>query len=336
VDTAPRISIVIPIYNEEPNIRPLHQKLVDHLMALGMTWEVLLVDDGSTDGSPGLIDAIASSDARFMAIHFRRNFGQTAAFAAGIRHARGEVIVPMDGDLQNDPADIQRLLAKLDEGFDVVSGWRRRRNDAVSKRLPSRLANRMISVVTGVRLHDYGCSLKAYRREALEGVLLYGEMHRFIPVYAAMRGARVTEIEVIHHPRIGGKSTYGLERTGKVLLDLIVVKFFMSFMHKPIYLFGGLGILSFAAAVLCLAAAAGLSFIPPGTAYNSLVHKDFLQTPLPAAAVVFGATGILMILQGLVAEMVMRTYYESQGRDPYVIRKVTRAELRSPAGSPKP
>jgi glycosyltransferase involved in cell wall biosynthesis len=339
VDRVPQISVIIPIFNEEPNIRPLHQKLVDHLMALGVAWEVVLVDDGSTDGSPALIDEIATSDGRFTAIHFRRNFGQTAAFAAGIRHARGEVIVPMDGDLQNDPADIQRLVAKLAEGFDVVSGWRRRRNDALSKRMPSRLANRMISSVTGVRLHDYGCSLKAYRREALEGVLLYGEMHRFIPVYAAMRGARVTEIEVRHYPRTGGKSTYGLERTGKVLLDLIVVKFFMSFMHKPIYLFGGMGILCFAAAAVCLLGAAALQLIPAGAEYFSFTHRYFFQTPLPALAVTLGAVGALMVLQGLVAEMVMRTYYESQGRDPYVIRKVTRVEHRTPAGtgsSPRP
>ncbi len=321
MNKAPHLSIIIPILNEEPNIPPLHRKLVEDLSALGTSWEVVLVDDGSTDLSPELIDGIAAADSRFTAIHFRRNFGQTAAFSAGMRHARGDVLIPMDGDLQNDPADIQRLLVKLDEGYDVVSGWRRHRSDALSKRLPSRLANGMISFVTRVKLHDYGCSLKAYRREVLDGVRLYGEMHRFIPVYAAMRGARVTEIEVRHHPRKGGKSTYGLERTGKVLLDLIVVKFFMTSMNKPIYLFGGLGLLCLGGAALSLLVAAAWQWIPQGSA---IVHRDFLQTPLPVLAVALGVAGILMLLQGLLAEMVMRTYYESQGRDPYVIHRVTR------------
>ncbi len=332
MDKAPQISVIIPIFNEEPNIRPLHRKLVEDLSALGLSWEVIIVDDGSTDLSPDLIDGIAASDSRFTAIHFRRNFGQTAAFSAGMRQARGEVLIPMDGDLQNDPADIPRLLSKLEEGYDVVSGWRRHRSDALSKRVPSRLANWMISAISRVRLHDYGCSLKAYRRETLEGVRLYGEMHRFIPVYAAMRGARVTEIEVRHHPRKGGKSTYGLERTGKVLLDLIVVKFFMTFMSKPIYLFGGLGLLCLGASMLALLLAAIWQLIPPDSGWSAMTHRDFFQTPLPVLGVALGLAGILMFLQGLVAELVMRTYYESQGKDPYAILRVTKnTPARAPA-----
>jgi glycosyltransferase involved in cell wall biosynthesis len=214
---SPELTILIPLLNEEPNIEPLHRKLLYSLARLGRSWEVVFVNDGSTDRSGELIDRIAASDDRFTAVHFTRNYGQTAAFSAGLGQARGQVIVPMDGDLQNDPNDIRCLVDKIDEGYDLVSGWRKTRKDPVTKSLPSRLANRMVSSVTGVRLHDYGCSLKAYRRNILDRTYLYGEMHRFIPAYAAIAGARITEIEVGHAPRLAGKSKYGLERTLKVL-----------------------------------------------------------------------------------------------------------------------
>jgi glycosyltransferase involved in cell wall biosynthesis len=243
--------------------------------------------------------------------------------AAGFDHSTGKILVPMDGDLQNDPADMGRLLAKIDEGYDVVSGWRRSRQDPLGKKIPSKVANWIISYVSGVRLHDYGCTLKAYRREMLEGVGLYGEMHRFIPIYASYRGARVTEIEVTHHPRQRGRSHYGIERTLKVLLDLIVVKFFGSYVNKPIYLFGSFGCLSLFAATLALTAAVVFKLIPPGTMWHdALLHKDFVQTPLPVLGSLFAILGVFLVLQGLMAEMVMRTYYESQGKRVYLVRDV--------------
>jgi glycosyltransferase involved in cell wall biosynthesis len=326
-EAAPEISIVIPVYNEEPNIAELHARLVQSLNALGKKWEVLLVNDGSTDGTAKLLDEIANADTRFVVIHFRRNFGQTAAISAALRFVRGEIIIPMDGDLQNDPMDLSRLLDKMAEGYDVVSGWRQHRNDPLTKTLPSRLANGMISFVTGVKLHDYGCSLKAYRRDVLRDVFLYGEMHRFVPLYAAMRGARVAEIPVQHHARVRGKSKYGLERVAKVLLDLMVVKFFFSFMNKPIYLFGGLGILSLMGSALALFSAIVFKLIPPNNPWGPHWHKDFVASPLPLLSASFAGLGVLMILQGLLAEMVMRTYYESQGKDPYIILSVRNASL---------
>ncbi len=323
-ETIPDISVVIPIFDEEDNIPTLLHRLMEDLGRLGKTWEVVFVNDGSHDRSGELLDRAAAENEHCTVVHFRRNFGQTAAISAGIRFARGEIIIPMDGDLQNDPADIRRVLEKMDEGYEVVSGWRKHRQDPISKKIPSRLANAVISGVTGVKLHDYGCSLKAYRREVLEGIFLYGEMHRFVPIYAAMRGARVAEIVVKHHPRIGGKSKYGLERIGKVLLDLIVVKFFLSFMNKPIYLFGGLGSLCFLGAFLSAVGAVVFKLIPPDNPWNPLWHKDFIETPLPLLAVSLAAMGVLMILQGVLAEMVMRTYYESQGKDPYIILRARR------------
>ncbi len=322
---APQVSVIIPIFNEEASIPSLRQRLTENLGALSETWEVIFVNDGSTDRSGELLDQAVEHDARYTVVHFRRNFGQTAAISAGIRVSRGAVLSPMDGDLQNDPRDIRRLLEKMSEGFEVVSGWRQHRKDPLSKKIPSRLANVVISTVTGVRLHDYGCSLKAYRREILRDIFLYGEMHRFVPVYAAMRGARVGEIAVEHHPRVSGKSKYGLERIGKVLLDLIVVKFFLSFMNKPIYLFGGLGSLCLVGSFLSMLAAVIFKLIPPDNPWDPLWHKDFIETPLPLMAASLAGMGILMILQGVLAEMVMRTYYESQGKDPYIILRVHRS-----------
>jgi glycosyltransferase involved in cell wall biosynthesis len=317
VTQQPHVSVTIPIYNEEDNIALLYSRTSEALEQLGKSWELVLVNDGSKDDSAARLNAVAASDPRVKVIHLSRNYGQTAALMAGLDHARGEIIVPMDGDLQNDPADIARILSKLDEGYDVVSGWRKDRKDAAIKRnLPSRIANNLISTVSGVHLHDYGCSLKAYRRDVLEGVKLYGEMHRFVPVYAAWNGARVTELEVTHHPRIHGQSKYGLERVVKVVLDLLVVKFLFKYASKPIYLFGGFGLASIAAS--------GVVFL------WSLWLKLFddislIQTPLPMLTVVLFAIGIMSILMGLLAEMLNRTYHESQDKPVYRIGSIVHA-----------
>ncbi len=307
----PELSVVIPLYNEEPNVAPLLEELLAALERVGRTFEVVCVDDGSADGTFAELTRFAAAEPRLRAIRFRRNFGQTAAMSAGIEASRGAVIVPMDGDLQNDPADIGRLLDALDRGHDVVSGWRKDRKDReLGRKLPSRIANRLISAVSGVRLHDYGCSLKAYRREVLEGVRLYGEMHRFIPIYASWQGARVAELVVNHRPRRAGRSKYGLSRTGKVILDLLVVKFLASFVGKPIYLFGGVGLVSLVLGFVAFAWAIG---------YKVAGTKDFVQTPLPLLGVLFVLTGVLCLLLGLLAELVIRTYYESQGKRTYVV-----------------
>jgi glycosyltransferase involved in cell wall biosynthesis len=328
----PELSVVIPLYNEEANVEPLLEELFEVLDALSTPVEVIAVDDGSRDGTWAALERAAAKRPALRVLRFGRNFGQTAAMSAGIEAAQGTVIVPMDGDLQNDPADIARLLQRLEgrlagapgQPVDVVSGWRRNRRDReFGRRLPSRIANWLISWVSGVRLHDYGCSLKAYRRDVLQGVKLYGEMHRFIPVYASWQGARVTELQVNHRPRRAGKSKYGLGRTGKVLLDLLVVKFLASYTTKPIYLFGGLGLVSLGLAVLSAAAA---------LIYKLLGLKDLVQTPLPLLAVAFTLAGLLAVLMGLLAELVVRTYYESQEKRPYIIS----AELNSPRPAPTP
>lgn len=314
----PALTVVVPIFNEEQNITPLYEKTRAAMGALGLPWELVVVDDGSRDGSSSLLDKIAAADQRVTIVHFARNYGQTAAMMAGMDHARGDVIVPMDGDLQNDPTDIGRLLEKLNEGYDVVSGWRKDRKDNPIKRnLPSRLANSLISRVSGVHLHDYGCSLKAYRREALDGVKLYGEMHRFVPIYAAWNGARVTEIPVTHHPRLHGESKYGLERIVKVVLDLLVVKFLFRYAGKPIYVFGGFGLLCILCAGLAGFWAVGLK----------LTGTSFIQTPLPLLCVFLGVTGVLSILMGLLAEMMNRTYHESQGKAVYKVARVVRSPV---------
>src|SRR3954470_21786312 len=254
MDTAaaknPELSLFLPVLDEEDNLRPMHAKIAAALDALGKSAEVIYVDDGSTDKSLEILKEIAASDDRVRVISLRRNYGQTAAMSAGIDAAKGEILIPMDADLQNDPADIKRLLEKLDEGYDVVSGWRKNRQDKlISRKIPSQLANKLISWIGGVPLHDYGCSLKAYRRESLEDVKLYGEMHRFIPIYASWAGARVTEIPVEHHARTAGKSKYGLSRTIKVIFDLMTIKFMASYQTKPIYVFGLFGFLALAVSI---------------------------------------------------------------------------------------
>lgn len=312
-NSAPEISVFLPVFNEEPNLHPLHVKLDQALKTLNRSAEIVYVDDGSTDGSLKILRELALQDPRVRVVALRRNYGQTAAMAAGIDAAQGKVLIPMDADLQNDPADISRLLAKLDEGYDVVSGWRKNRKDKmVSRKIPSMLANRLISWIGGVPLHDYGCSLKAYRRESLQDVRLYGEMHRFIPIYASWAGARVTEIPVEHHARTMGKSKYGIERTLKVVFDLMTIKFMASYQTKPIYVFGSFGMLAFAISLL-----AGLYAV-----FLKIFHRaDFVQTPLPILTIVMFAVGIQFVLMGLLAEMLVRTYHESQAKPIYAVRE---------------
>jgi len=312
-DETPEVSVFLPVYNEEPNLRPLHAKLDAALKSLGRSAEIVYVDDGSNDGSLNILREIAALDSRVRVVALRRNYGQTAAMAAGIDAARGEVLIPMDADLQNDPADIERLLKKLDEGYDVVSGWRKNRKDKmVTRKIPSMIANRLISWIGGVPLHDYGCSLKAYRRESLQDVRLYGEMHRFIPIYASWAGASVTEIPVEHHARTMGKSKYGLSRTLKVVFDLMTIKFMASYQTKPIYVFGSFGMLAFAISLL-----GGLYAL-----FLKVIHKaDLVQTPLPILSIVMFAVGVQFLLMGLLAEMLVRTYHESQAKAIYAVRE---------------
>ena len=305
------ISVTVPVFNEVDSILPLHARVSAVLAGIGRPWEMIFVNDGSTDGSTAILDKLAEMDPNVKVVHLRRNYGQTAAMMAGIDYASGDIIIPMDGDLQNDPADIPNLLAKLDEGYDVVSGWRRERKDALfTRKLPSWFANRLISAISGVPLHDYGCSLKAYHRAVIKDVRLYGEMHRFIPIYASWHGARVTELPVRHHARVFGKSKYGLERTVKLVLDLIVVKFLATYAQKPMYLFGGIGLLCFGVSL-----ASGIWAV-----FLKLVEgTSFIQTPLPLLVVMTAITGAMCILMGLLAELVTRTYHESQDKAIYSV-----------------
>jgi glycosyltransferase involved in cell wall biosynthesis len=306
------ISIIIPLFNEEDNIAPLYEKVIAAIDKISESFEIICINDGSTDGTEQKLAALAETDDRLKVISFRHNTGQTSAMMAGIDFAEGEVLIPMDGDLQNDPEDIGPLLKKLDEGYDLVSGWRKDRKDAAIRRnLPSRAANWLISSFSGVHLHDYGCTLKAYRRDVLQGFRLYGEMHRFVPIFADWQGARITEIPVTHHPRIHGQSNYGLERVFKVILDLILVKFLLQFETKPIYVFGIVGFINFLVAFLV-----GLAAI-----YLRIFEGiSFIQTPLPLLVVMTFVTGVMCILLGLLAELLVRVYYESQGKPTYHIK----------------
>ncbi len=307
------VSVVIPIYNEEENVPTLIDRVREALEELDRTWELILIDDGSSDRSGELIESACSLDSRIKFIQFRRNFGQTAATAAGFEHASGTVIVPMDGDLQNDPRDIGMLLEKLDEGYDVVSGWRKDRKDAfLNRKLPSGIANWLIAKVTGVPLHDLGCSLKAYRKEIMEEVKLYGEMHRFIPVIASWYGARICEVVVRHHPRERGTTKYGIMRTAKVLLDLMTVKFLGSYSTKPLYPLGGIGLASMAMSVILTTLVAIRKFI-----FDVKVHRD----PFMLLAVMLFIVGIQFIAMGLLAELQTRTYHESQRKPIYTVKK---------------
>lgn len=309
------LSLVIPVYNEERNLPMLFQQICDALGPLGRTWEVIFVDDGSKDQSLAVLKKLVQDDpSHVRVIVFRRNFGQTAAITAGIDYAKGDIVILLDADLQNDPADIPLLLAKLDEGYDVVSGWRKTRMDnAVTRTLPSRVANQLISAVTGVHLHDYGCTLKAYRRESLEGFRLYGEMHRFIPVFAHSVGAEITEIPVKHHPRLYGKANYGLDRTLKVVLDLITAKFLLSYSNKPMRLFGGAGMVLIFGGGLLLVYLFVRRFVE---------QVAVLGSPLFQIAIMFVILGFQSILMGLVAELLARTYHESQKKLTYTVREI--------------
>src|SRR4051794_23997614 len=313
---SPDLSVFLPVFNEEPNLLPLHAKLDEALKSLRRSAEIVYVDDGSSDRSLEILRELAAMDPRVRVVALRRNYGQTAAMAAGIDAARGKVLIPMDADLQNDPADIQRLLDKLDEGYDVVSGWRKNRKDKmVTRKIPSMIANRLISWIGGVPLHDYGCSLKAYRRESLQDVRLYGEMHRFIPIYASWAGARVAEIPVEHHARTMGKSKYGLSRTVKVVFDLMTIKFMASYQTKPLYMFGFAGMTTFAIAFLCAVLALLMKFA------SWPHHADFVQTPLPVLTMVMLVLGVQFFFMGLLAEMLVRTYHESQAKPIYAVRE---------------
>lgn len=321
VEKGVTLSVVIPVFNEEDNLRPLHESLTKALT--NYSYELVFVDDGSADGSLNELIRLTEVDPKHTrVVELGRNHGQTAAIAAGIDYSDGEVVVLMDADLQNDPADIPMMLKKIDEGFDVVSGWRVDRKDPFLTRiLPSRMANWLISKVTSVPLHDYGCTLKAYRREVLQGFRLYGEMHRFIPAYAGSVGAKIVEVPVRHHPRRSGKAKYGLERTFKVILDLFTVKFLLSYADKPMYLFGGTGFAFFVSSFVLLAYL---------IARRLLYDEHLIRSPLLLMTGLLFLLGFQSILMGLIAELLVRTYHESQAKPTYSVRRVHNGERRSP------
>jgi glycosyltransferase involved in cell wall biosynthesis len=313
-DSTVDISIVIPVYNEIESLPVLHRMLSGALETLPQSVEIIFCDDGSKDGSAVALDELAATDTRIRIVHLRRNYGQTAAIMAGIQHSGGAVIITMDADGQNDPSDIARLMAKLDEGCDVVSGWRKEREDkTLSRKIPSMIANRLISALLGVPLHDYGCTLKAYRREVIEDVRLYGEMHRFIPIYAFWEGARVTELPVRHHARKFGRSKYGLGRVARVMLDLVILFFIDRAFDRPIQFFGKLGLMFFGLSFLTFCWALGLKYFG---------NVSLIQTPLPLLAATIGLSGVLFILLGLMTEVQVRTYFESRGKAPYKVKNV--------------
>lgn len=324
------LSVLVPLFNERDNVEPLYDELDRVLRPSGLSYELIFVDDGSTDGTAERLSSIQSRDPEHVrAASLRRNAGQTAALSAALDLARGEILIPIDGDRQNDPADIPALLDKLAEGFDVVSGWRKDRKDALlSRKIPSRIANGLVARISGVALHDFGCTLKAYRREVLEGVRLYGEMHRFIPIFAAWQGARVGELVVRHRPRLAGKSKYGLGRTFNVVLDLILIRFLQRYGQRPMHFFGRVGLWSFAFSVLSFLAMLYFKYVFPWPFpwWRGLPSKTFVETPLPMLAVVFLLAGVQCVLTGLVAEMVMRTYYESQSKTTYLLGEVRQSD----------
>ncbi len=309
-----KLSVIIPIFNEEENIRPLFSELKEVLDSLGSEYEIVFIDDGSTDSSLALLEKISGECEHVVVVSFRKNFGQTAAMAAGFDYATGDVIVTMDGDMQNDPHDIPKLLTSMEQGYDLVSGWRFDRKDRFfSRRLPSMIANKIISVVTGVHLHDYGCTLKSFRREITDGLRLYGEMHRFIPAIASGMGSRITEIKVNHRPRRFGTSKYGISRTIRVILDLITVKFLLSYATRPLQVFGLLGVFSGGLGALLFVVL--------------VIQRQFFGVPLAnrplfLLAILLIFMGLQFISLGLLGEMQARTYHESQGKPIYAIRKV--------------
>lgn len=309
------ISIVIPMYNERDNVQSVYDQVVSAMERAHQPFEMIIIDDGSTDGTDIELVKCTENDRRIKLINFRHNHGQTAALMAGFDHARNDIIIAMDGDLQNDPNDIPLLLAKLDEGYDVVSGWRQnRQDDAIRRNLLSRIANKFISRISGVHLHDYGCTLKAYRKSVLSGIRLYGEMHRFIPIYAKWSGAKVCEVPVNHHPRRFGKSKYGLIRIFKVTLDIFLVKFLLDYNTRPLHVFGAFGFICFGISLLSGIFALYLRFFE---------NISFIQTPLPLLVVMTFITGVLCILLGLLAELLVRVYYESQSKPSYTVKDIS-------------
>jgi glycosyltransferase involved in cell wall biosynthesis len=308
-----KFSIFIPVYNEEENLPLLQQAINEALDTTKYSYEVIYIDDGSRDGSFAQLEKIAANHSHVKVIKLRRNFGQTAAMSAGIDAAEGEILIPMDSDMQNDPTDIPELLAKIDEGYDVVSGWRKNRKDTfINRKLPSMIANKIISIISRVNLHDYGCTLKAYKQEVLRDVRLYGELHRFIPICASWVGAKVTEIPVKHHERRFGKSKYGINRTLKVILDLLVLKFLTDYLTKPIYVFGGIGCISMILSVLSFALA---------LFFKITQDIDLDGTPLVVLGAMFFTVSVQIFMMGLLADLSMRTYYESQGKTIYAVQK---------------
>jgi len=311
---SPYVSVVIPVFNEAENIPELLESVFQAMKGLGKPFEVIVIDDGSSDGTAGILRELKAGYPELRAVIFRRNFGQSAAMTAGFDLARGEVVVSMDGDLQNDPADIPILLEKLDQGYDIVSGWRKDRKDSfVSRTLPSRLANWLIGRTTGIRLHDYGCSLKAYRREIAKNLLLYGELHRFIPVLASLQGARYAEVVVRHHPRRKGKSKYGIGRTYRVMLDLLLMLFFQKFATRPLQFFGLTGGLMLAVGIII---EAYLTFL------KLFLGQDIGNRPLLILGVLLVISGLILAGIGLLAELIIRTYYEASGKHIYSIREI--------------
>ena len=312
---SPEVSVVVPLLNEQDNIKLLYEQITQTLTDK-YDYEIIFIDDGSNDNSYTVLSRLQKADNKVRVICFRRNFGQTAALSAGFAHTRGKIVIALDADLQNDPADIPEMIAKLNEGFDVVSGWRKKRHDnAITRLLPSIIANWLIAKITGVKLHDFGCTLKAYRREILAETKLYGEMHRFIPALASWSGARICEIVVNHRPRTAGVAKYGLGRTLKVILDLITVKFLGSFSTKPIYIFGGMGLASALGATAAGLAVIYQKFISPS-------HLSMNKNPLLVLTAMLITATIQFILMGLLAELLVRTYHESQNRPTYVIREI--------------
>jgi glycosyltransferase involved in cell wall biosynthesis len=311
---SPDISVVVPVRNEAPNLSRLYAELVETLDGTGRRFEIVFIEDGSTDESFAALVRLQAADERVRVIRFRRNFGQTAAFSAGFAHARGELIVTVDADLQNDPRDIPRLLAEIDRGFDIVSGWRKERKDAFLSRLvPSIIANRIISWATGVRLNDYGCSLKVFRAEVVKPLKLYGEMHRFLPAIASEMGVRIGEVVVNHRARVHGRSHYGISRTIRVILDLITVKFLISYSTRPLQIFGLVGL---AMGVLGFLIAGWLTYL------RLFAHESIADRPLLLLGILLIFTGVQLVTLGLLAEMQARTYHESQNKPIYVIREV--------------
>jgi len=306
-----KISLIIPLLNEEETIDELYGRMVPACREAADEHELIFVNDGSTDNSAAVLDRLAGQDERVKVIHFKRNYGQTAALMAGIDAAEGDVLIPLDADLQNDPGDIPKLMDRINEGYDVCSGWRRDRKDSLLRTLPSRVANALISLVSGVHLHDFGCTLKAYRRDVIKGVRLYGEMHRFIPIYSKWQGAKITELVVHHHPRTHGTSKYGLFRTFNVILDLMVLMFLTRYAHKPIYVFGGCGLTSFLLGLGCFALMIYFKYWG---------GKSFIATPLPVLVALLFIVGFQVILMGFIAELLMRTYHESQNKSVYLVK----------------